>query len=73
MSAPVMWEEVDMPNHAGWLWRVRTPTGWLVREVQGVQTLHQGTQQYEQGHEWRSSITFVPDPDGLWLVEGGAK
>jgi hypothetical protein len=71
MSAAVVWESV-LAN-AGNIQRTRTPTGWLVREI--LECAHIGTDQNEYvttGYDWRVALTFVPDPDGVWLVEGGA-
>lgn len=68
MSAALVWEEVETPSHLGYMWRSRTPTGWLVRETQDV-THHIPDRGLDSGYDWRVSLTFVPDPDGLWLAE----
>lgn len=57
------WEKIDDGMH-----RSRTPTGWLVRECVEVCHINSGNQEYiTSGYDWRTSITFVPDPDEVWL------
>lgn len=65
MSLTPVWEEV--PGNFT-MERTRTPTGWLVRVIN--ECAHLGVNQNEYvstGYDWRVSITFVPDPDGVWL------
>lgn len=60
------WEEIKQ-NHAGTLFRVKVVGGWLVKEVQDCSTLlFDG--RLEQGLQWTSSITFVPDPLNIWKI-----
>ena len=61
----IQWETID-----AFVSRARTPTGWLVRQYADV--CHIGADQNEyitSGYDWRVSLTFVPDPDGVWLKE----
>lgn len=63
--SPLVWEKIDDGMH-----RSRTPTGWLVREI--LECAHIGHDKNEYittGYDWRTTMTFVPDPDGLWLSE----
>lgn len=49
--------------------RLRTPTGWLVSDTQDC--AHIGSDQNEYittGYDWRVALTFVPDPDSVWLA-----
>jgi hypothetical protein len=65
MTTTPIW--VPIPG-TGTAERTRTPTGWLVREVSEVS--HIGSDQHEyitSGYDWRVAMTFVPDPDGVWL------
>ena len=67
------WEKVLA--EAGFVQRLRVPTGWLVREV--MECAHIGNDKNEYittGYDWRVALTFVPDPDGVWLAApGGAE
>lgn len=61
----LIWEKVEDSIE-----RTRTPTGWLVREVCDV--AHFNARNHESittGYDWRVAMTFVPDPDGQWLIE----
>lgn len=63
----VKWEA--LPGSDSNIARARTPTGWLVREI--LECAHIGADQNEYittGYDWRVAMTFVPDPDGLWLA-----
>lgn len=64
------WEAVL--KEAGNIQRLRTPTGWLVREI--MECAHIGADQNEYvttGYDWRTAMAFVPDPDGVWLAAPG--
>lgn len=54
------WEDLDQDT-AGHIQRAAIPGGWLVRQVDDA--LIEGT---ESGYEWRTSMTFVPDPNHVW-------
>ena len=60
----LIWEEI--PHDNGFYLR-RTPIfgGWLVSMISDVITANENYAS-PQGNEWRSSITFVPDPDHAW-------
>lgn len=59
------WEKVE-----DGMYRTRTPSGWLVRESSEVAHIGNDKNEYiTTGYDWRVSLTFVPDPDGLWLLE----
>ena len=69
---PIKWEQVGNPEQADCLYRAPIFGGWLVRDVQVVMTSipdyygNGGAFRKEQGHEQRSSMTFVPDPNHEW-------
>lgn len=60
------WEEVE-DNHAGYMYRSMVPGGWLVKITEDVcspsNVDHIG---WQQDYEWRSSLTFIPDPTYEW-------
>lgn len=62
------WEDISHDN--GFiLRRARVFNGWLVSAISDVQTnvsLSEGYIQRSEGYEWRTSITFVPDPNHEW-------
>lgn len=63
----MVWEKIESDT-SGTMYRSRTPTGWLVYEINNVlHTAHDVPLQ--SGYEWRSAMTFVPDPEGVWLKE----
>lgn len=65
------WEKVQIGGEA--ITRLRTPTGWLIREYAEVAHIGQDQHKYiTTGYDWRIAMTFVPDPDGAWLADGGA-
>lgn len=67
MSIELAWEPITKD---GMLMRMRTPTGWLVREI--LECAHIGNDKNEYittGYDWRVAMTFVPDPDGVWLAD----
>jgi len=66
MTVKMKWETIEN-EHAGYISRARTPTGWLVCQVDDV--LKDLNGQMQNGYEWRSALTFVLDPDGTWLAE----
>lgn len=65
------WEQIGTAE-AGYLYRAAIFGGWLVKEVQDVSTVlpdwsgNMPAIRNEHGYEWRSSITFVPDPNHEW-------
>lgn len=65
------WEKVEQ-DHGGFLYRVKVPGGWLVRWTEDVCTSFTDSDHrypYQYNLEWRSSICFLPDPEGAWLHE----
>lgn len=46
--------------------RAKVPGGWLVREVMDVLHDDPNRGNLQSGWEWRSSLTFIPDPEYLW-------
>src|SRR5215213_5758267 len=72
-----VWEEVPQ-NHAGYLYRLKVPGGWIVKETHDVSrqrpmsyNTDNGSRYTEwenvEGFEWRSTMCFVPDPEYKWL------
>jgi hypothetical protein len=58
------WEEIKQ-DRAFYLYKAKVPGGWLVACTDDV--LDQSEQLFHQsGWEWRTSITYVPDPLGVW-------
>lgn len=63
----IKWEKIES-DLTGCMYRTKTPTGWLIYEQHDV--LHtRGDDALQSGYEWRSAMTFVPDPEHLWLKE----
>lgn len=61
--AKLKWEEIEPGIH-----RSETPTGWLVREQNEVAHIGPELNEYiTTGYDWRTTLTFVPDPDKIWL------
>ena len=49
------------------VYRAKVPGGWLVATSNdAVVTIHDIVQ---EGYQWRTSITFMPDPKHEWEVE----
>ncbi len=64
------WEDIKH-NHGFYLRRAEVIGGWLVIAISDVMTpMNQGHSQPVpmEGYEWRTSITFVPDPDHQWKI-----
>lgn len=62
------WEIIKDALCPGVIQRSRTPTGWLVREYLDVCHINTGNGEYNTtGYDWRVALTFVPDPEGVWL------
>ena len=60
------WEEV--PSDRGLIFRLRVPGGWLVSMCDEVtHVLMDG--RLEGGWDWRSTMTFVPDPQREWFPD----
>lgn len=69
MKKKLLWEQI--PNDSsGHLFRTPVPGGWLVKEVQDVQTTPEPHEQGRDrsGHEWRSTMCFVPDEHHAWSI-----
>lgn len=63
--ADIEWESIGE-----FMSRARTPTGWLVREYSDVAHFPGHDGRPESGWDFRVALTFVPDPDGVWLAKG---
>ena len=63
----MQWEPIPQ-DIAGTLWRAKVPGGWLVNMVNDV-TQILPDQGLTQGYDWRSSLTFLPDPSHLWGMD----
>lgn len=64
------WERVLVG--ADHITRLRTPTGWLVSDTQDCAHIGKDLNEYiTTGYDWRVALTFVPDPDGVWLAAPG--
>jgi hypothetical protein len=66
------WEPIPQENAVS-VWRSPVFGGWLVMVTDEVQTQQPEAWssqipsfRNEQSHEWRSSITFMPDPQHQW-------
>lgn len=62
------WESIES-NTSNYIQRAKVFGGWLVMSTDDVQTsVYTGYTQPEnqQGHEFRTSITFVPDLKHEW-------
>lgn len=66
----LIWNVIEQ-NTGGTLYRAKVPNGWLVKEVNNVYiNMQDGSNPLtNDGYEWTSSITFVPDPDDEWFIE----
>jgi len=67
----IEWQEVPQP-HLAKLYRAKVFGGWLVKTVDEVLTptfLQQGRFERSPEMEWRTSITFVPDPKHEWDLD----
>lgn len=68
MGNKLIWEEIPQSS-TGWLFRMPVVGGWLVKCIDEVLTptfLQQGRFERSPEMEWRTSITFVPDPNHEW-------
>ena len=61
------WEEIKQ-NNAGYLSRAKVIGGWLVKYTDNVLKDLNSECTMQDGYEWRSSITFVPDVNYEWSV-----
>lgn len=60
----LVWEKVDADIE-----RTRTPGGWLVRQFNDVAHIGADLNNYvTTGYDWRVTLTYVPDPDGVWCA-----
>lgn len=64
------WEEIKHDN-GFFLRRTKIHGGWLVNAIMDVNTSVPLGDSFttSQGYEWRSSITFVPDPNHEWKLD----
>lgn len=65
------WEEIDH-DLGFYVRRTKVFGGWLVTTTSDVYTVRNdgsGGIYNEAGYEWRTSITFVPDPKHEWIIE----
>lgn len=65
------WEEIN--HDRGWyMCRARVFGGWLISATSDVKTLENtDTINFfaNVGTEWRTSITFIPDPNCEWRIK----
>ena len=59
----IEWEELRQ-TQAGYLYRAQVPGGWLVKEVQDVGIVLNGS--LDHGYSWQSTLVFIPDPTHSW-------
>jgi len=65
--ADMIWEEMPNYHYATTYRRTKIFGGWLVESCSDV--YHVGDPNYGQtgsGYDWRTSVTFVPDPAHEW-------
>lgn len=58
---------VRMDSNVASAFRAQVPGGWLVMIEQDVAHLNEYNN-YMYGQDWRTSVTFVPDPSHSWFV-----
>lgn len=59
------WEQIEH-DHSCHIFRARIPGGWLVR-CDEIRYKNLGSRITEEASsDWRSAITFVPDPEHRW-------
>lgn len=56
------WQQLDY-NH----FRLKVPGGWLVKTFEDVTHYRQDTCTFDQGHDFRCAMCFIPDPEYKWL------
>jgi len=63
------WEYIETEDGSG-LNRMRVPGGWLVKVCEYVYqaSLVMAGQGEPFGYDWRTSMTFLPDPEHSWEV-----
>jgi hypothetical protein len=61
----VNWYTIEHSG-TGHMARAMVPGGWLVRISEDVYVNNKGYGYPNTGYEWRTSITFVPDPTHEW-------
>lgn len=65
------WEQIGT-EHAESVFRLPVFGGWLVKIVQESSIVRPEAMIQENfGYQWTSSVTFVPDPEHRWNLEGG--
>lgn len=67
-NKPLTWELIPT-NHSFRLYRTPVFGGWLIKSTDEViSTIDDGYRKpkHEQGVEFRSSLTFIPDPIHQW-------
>jgi len=68
--AELKWENIKH-DHGFSLRRAKIFGGWLVASIDEVRSpINTGYNQpdYTEGYEWRTSLTFVPDPNHEWKI-----
>lgn len=60
-----------LESNQGNFFRAKVPGGWLIMSEQDV--MHNepnyGRDGFRSGFDWRTSVTFVPDPTHEWKVD----
>lgn len=66
----LIWTQIPQDT-AGTLYRVKVPGGWLIKEVQDVHLNLKDNMNVlsNNGYEWTTSITFVPDLKHEWVID----
>jgi hypothetical protein len=65
------WEEIQQDDQIICMKRIKVIGGWIVQATMDALTpQYQGydTPVQEHGYQWRTSITFVPDPNHEWKL-----
>jgi len=58
----LQWEDISQ-DRSFYLYKAKVPGGWLVACSDDV---IEPERNFESGWQWRTSITYVPDPLGAW-------
>jgi hypothetical protein len=59
------WEDLDEYHK-----RTKVPGGWLVKAYEDVYVSLHEDMRPQSGYAWQVSMTFVPDPNHNWKLEG---
>lgn len=71
------WESLSIKGGAGFMFRLKVPGGWLVKEVYNLAMPVAETWDHKNGaigwenkdgYQWTSSICFYPDPEYIWFT-----